>query len=383
MRYLCAPDSFKESLSALAAAEAMARGIRRADPRAVVDLCPISDGGEGTVDAMLAATRGRRMTARVLSPLGEPIEAAWGLLGSREGEPATAIVEMAAAAGLGLVPADKRDPMRTTTFGVGQLIKVALDAGAQRLILGIGGSATNDGGAGMAQALGVVFRDSLGRVLAAPMTGGLLANVAAIDPSGLDPRLAATPVVVACDVTNPLTGPSGASAIYGPQKGATPTQVAQLDRNLAHLAALLRTRLGRDVETLPGAGAAGGMGAGSVAFLNARLQRGVALVLEAVGFGQRVAGCDWCFTGEGRLDGQSLAGKACLGVARAAREHGVPTFALVGSIGPGGERALQEGLAGSRAIGEGLPVAESMRRAADLLENAAAEVVRGFQNKVG
>lgn len=379
MRYLCAPDSFKESLTALEAAEAMARGIRRADAGATVDLCPIADGGEGTVDAMLAATRGERRMTRVLSPLAEPIDAAWGLLGRREGEPLTAIVEMAAAAGLTLVPRDRRDPTATTTFGVGQLLKAALDAGAKRIILGIGGSATNDGGAGMAQALGVAFRDELGRDIAAPMTGGMLARVADIDASGLDPRLASTPVVVACDVTNPLTGPSGASAIYGPQKGATPEQVATLDANLAHFAELLRQRLGRDVETLPGAGAAGGMGAGSVAFLNASLQRGVALVLEAVGFAQRVRGCDWCFTGEGRLDGQSLAGKACLGVARAAREQGVPTFALVGNIGPGGEKAMEQGLAGARAIGEGLPVAESMRRAAELLEIAAYEVTASLR----
>lgn len=379
MRYLCAPDSFKESLTALEAAEAMARGIRRADTGATVDLCPIADGGEGTVDAMLAATRGERRMTRVLSPLAEPIDAAWGLLGRREGEPLTAIVEMAAAAGLTLVPRERRDPTATTTFGVGQLLKAALDAGAKRIILGIGGSATNDGGAGMAQALGVAFRDEIGRDIAAPMTGGMLARVADIDASSLDPRLTSTPVVVACDVTNPLTGPTGASAIYGPQKGATPEQVATLDANLAHFAELLRQRLGRNVETLPGAGAAGGMGAGSVAFLNAGLQRGVALVLEAVGFAQRVRGCDWCFTGEGRLDGQSLAGKACLGVARAAREQGVPTFALVGSIGPGGEKAMEQGLAGARAIGEGLPVAESMRRAAELLEIAAYEVTASLR----
>lgn len=382
MRYLCAPDSFKESLSARSAAEAMARGIRRADPGATIDLCPIADGGEGTVEAMLAATRGRAMISRVLGPLGEPIDAAWGLLGEgRTGEPLTAVVEMAAAAGLALVPPHQRDPTRTTTFGVGQLIRAALDAGARRIILGIGGSATTDGGAGMAQALGVRFRDARGHAIDRPLAGGLLADVADLDTAGLDPRLASTPFVVACDVTNPLTGPRGAAAVYGPQKGATPAQVALLDAQLARLADLLRRRLGRDVESLPGAGAAGGLGAGAVAFLDAKLQRGVELVLQAVGFDARVAGCDWCLTGEGRLDGQSLAGKACLGVALAARARGVPTFALVGSLGPGAEGAMTQGLAGARAIGQGLPLAESMRRAAELLEAAAEEVARGWVSR--
>lgn len=371
MRVILAPDSFKESLGAADAAAAMARGVKRAVADAQIDLCPIADGGEGTVEAMLSATDGRPRLTRVTGPLGEPVEARWGVLGTGDG---AAVMEMASAAGLALVPTDRRDPTKTTTHGVGELIRAALDVGAKRILLGIGGSATTDGGTGMAQALGVRFLDAGGNVIKQPMAGGLLASVAKIDMAGLDPRIAATTITVACDVTNPLTGPNGAAAIYGPQKGATPAQVKLLDDALAHLAGLLKEQVGADIQTLPGSGAAGGLGGGLVGFLNATLQKGIGLVLEAVRFEQRVAGCDLCLTGEGRLDGQSLSGKACLGVAQAATRHRVPTIALVGSLGSHAERTLEAGLKAYHVIGEGLPAAESMRRCAELLERAAHKV---------
>jgi glycerate kinase len=374
MKFICAPDSFKESLSAADAAAAMARGIRAVLPDAVVECCPIADGGEGTVDAMLAATAGQRHSTRVAGPLGEPVNADWGMLGQQPGEPRTAVMEMAAAAGLALVPPDRRDPARTTTRGVGELIRAALDAGARKIVLGIGGSATNDGGSGCAQALGVRFINENGQEITEPMSGGALASVVRIDMTGRDPRLRQVELVVACDVTNPMTGERGASAIYGPQKGATPAMVQTLDANLRHLARLFREQLQRDVEQTPGAGAAGGLGAGLLAMLDATLRPGVELVLSSLRFEDRCHGATWCFTGEGRIDGQSLSGKACLGVAHASARQGVKTVALVGSAGPGYEAALERGLHSVHVIAPDLPRDESMRRAAELIEARARQV---------
>ena len=268
MHILCAPDSFKESLTAAQAAAAMHRGILRACPDATIDLCPIADGGEGTVDALVTATQGQRRTTRVQGPLHDTVDAAWGLDAACH----NAFIEMAAAAGLALVPPDNRNPLHTTTFGVGELLHAALDERVQRIILGIGGSATNDAGLGMAQALGVHFFDAAGPLLDdAPLTGADLTRIARIDATALDPRLRHVQLTVACDVTNPLCGPNGAAAVYGPQKGATPAIVQQLDAGLAHLAERWRIDLGKDVAALPGAGAAGGLGGGLVAFLNATL----------------------------------------------------------------------------------------------------------------
>ncbi len=378
MKFVIAPDSFKESISAPDAAAAIARGIRRVYPDAECDLCPIADGGEGTVEALVAATGGSVRHAWVMGPLGEKVHAAWGLLGDDK----TAVVEMAAASGLPLVPVEKRNPMLTTTYGTGELIKAALDAGVTRIILGIGGSATTDGGTGVAQALGYAFLDPSGTRINGIMTGGKMAEVGSIDRSGVDSRLAGVTVVVACDVTNPLTGPSGAPAVYGPQKGATPEMVHALDAGLARLAGVIRSTMGLDVQMLPGAGAAGGLGAGSIAFLNATLSPGIALVLEAVGFDARVKGASACLTGEGRIDGQSLAGKACLGVAHGALKHGVRTWALVGSAGPGASEAIKAGLSGYMVIGKGLPKEESMRRAGELLEASGERWAQAWKLKV-
>jgi glycerate kinase len=375
MKVICAPDKFKGSLTAAQAAGALARGVRRARPDAQVEVCPMADGGEGTVEAFLGSFGpSAARSTRVCGPLGADTQAAWALVADHQ-ERKTAVIEMAAASGLELLPAAQRDPTRTSTRGTGQLIAAALDQGPQTILIGIGGSATSDGGCGCAQALGVEFLDQYARPIDEPLSGGLLSSISRIRIERRDPRLARVRILAACDVTNPLTGPHGAAYVYAPQKGATPRQVIDLDNGLRHLAALWREQLGIDVENLPGAGAAGGLGAGLVVFLGAVLRRGVEVVLEAVDFAARVRGSDLCLTGEGRLDGQTASGKTVSGVAQAAKAQGVPTIALVGALGAGAERTLEHGLAGYELIGPGLPIEESKRRAAELLEAAAARVV--------
>ena len=371
MRVICAPDSFKEALSARRAAEAMARGVRGARPGAEVDVCPVADGGEGTVEAIVAATGGRRRITRVMGPLGSAVEAEWGLLPD-----GTAVIEMAAASGLALVPEGERDPERTTTYGTGELVRAAAGSGAERILLGIGGSATCDGAAGMAQALGARLLDERGRVLPPPIGGAALRRVARVEAEGLDPRVAALPTTVACDVDSPLLGPKGAARVFAPQKGATPEQVERLEAGLRALSAAWRALAGYDVGASPGAGAAGGLGAGLLALLGAELAPGSELVLRAVGFDRRVAGCALCLTGEGRLDGQSMAGKACIGVARAARAARVDAYALVGAAGPEADRCHEAGLTGYRVIGAGLSHPASLAETAELIEAAAAEIAR-------
>jgi glycerate kinase len=373
MRMVVAPDKFRGSLSAAEAARALARGVRAADPSAVVDEVPMADGGEGTVEALVAATRGTFREAEVTGPLGEPVRARFGLLGHGT----TAALEMASVSGLALVPPDRRDPSRTTTRGTGELLLAAVEAGARRVVLGIGGSATNDGGAGLAQALGYRLLDRDGRDIGPG--GGSLDRLARIDPSGRDHRLDGVEVEVACDVDNPLCGPRGASAVYGPQKGADPDMIRSLDRNLGHLAGIVVRDLGLTVAEIPGAGAAGGLGAGLVAFASARLERGVTLVIRAVGLADRLRGADLCLTGEGAIDASSAFGKTAVGVARLARSLGVPTLALAGTLGPGSETVLAEGVDGLFSLCPG-PIAleEAVARAPELLERAAEHAVRGF-----
>ena len=327
MKIVIAPDAFKESLSAAEVALAIEAGFREVFPAAEICRLPVADGGEGTVDAMVAALGGRRVAARVTGPLGEPVEAFYGLCG----DGATVVIEMAAASGLALVPSARRNPLLTTSFGTGELIRAALDAGARHLIVGIGGSATNDAGAGMLQALGAALLDGAGRPLG--RGGEALADLARIAVDGLDPRLAGCRIEVACDVDNPLTGERGASAVFGPQKGATPAMVQRLDANLAHFAAVLQRDLGVAVADVPGAGAAGGVGAALLGPLGARLRPGIEIVTGALGLEAAVADADLVITGEGRLDVQSLRGKAPLGVARIARRHGKPVIAIAGSLG--------------------------------------------------
>ena len=327
MKIVIAPDSYKESLSALEVAQAVEAGFRQVFPDADYVLVPVADGGEGTVDAMVAATGGRKETVTVSGPLGEPVEAFYGLTGDGD----TAVIEMAAASGLALVPPDRRNPLLTSSRGTGELIRAALDAGARRFILGIGGSATNDGGAGMVQALGARLLDLEGRELDG--SGGDLARLERIDVSALDPRLAECRIEVACDVDNPLTGARGASAVFGPQKGATPEMVQALDANLARLARIVGRDLGVAVDTVPGAGAAGGMGAAMLAFFGATLKPGIEIVTAAVDLDTQVRDADLVITGEGRIDFQTVHGKTPIGVARVAKRHGKPVIGIAGSLG--------------------------------------------------
>ena len=306
-------------------AEALARGVRQVFPEAELVLLPVADGGEGTVRALVQASGGQTVTTRVLGPLGQPVNATWGLLGNGE----IAVIEMAAASGLPLIRRDERNPMRTTTFGTGELIRHALDHGVRKLIIGIGGSATNDGGAGMARALGVRFLDESGHEL--PLGGGALRHLTRVDASDLDPRVRQVEVEVASDVNNPLCGPTGASHVYGPQKGADAEMVQELDEALARYAEVLKRDVGKDVRDVPGAGAAGGLGAGLMAFLDARLRSGVDIVFQAIGLEAKLEGADLVFTGEGRMDSQDAYGKGPMAVVERARRLGIPTIAVVGS----------------------------------------------------
>ncbi|HTP51049.1 MAG TPA: glycerate kinase [Anaeromyxobacteraceae bacterium] len=371
MRVVVAPDSFKGSCSALSVAEAMGRGIRAVFPDAEVRMVPIADGGEGTVEALVAATKGRIVRRSVRGPLGEPVTAHWGVLG----DGATAVIEMAAASGLPLVPKERRDPRVTTTYGTGELMLAALESGASTLIVGIGGSATNDGGTGMARALGVRFLDSSGNPI--PEGGAALARLARIDRSGMDRRAAASSILVACDVDNPLTGPRGASAVYGPQKGATPEMVQELDAALGHYAEVARAATGRDIATLPGAGAAGGLGAGLLFFTPARLRPGVEVVLEATRFDDIVKGADLVVTGEGRTDFQTAMGKAPVGVAAAAKRHGIPVICVSGGLSEGADEVLAKGIDALASVAPGpMTLEEAMRRVGELVESGTARAFR-------
>lgn len=371
---MLAPDSFKGSLTAAEAADAMAAGVARVDRAIEVDRCPISDGGEGFLDTVLAASGGQRVVSRVTGPLGEPVDAAWGLIHDET----TAVVEMAQAAGLELVPDDRRDPTRTTTYGVGELLIEAWARGSRSVLVGIGGSATNDGGAGMAQALGYRFLDAASRALPHPVRGGDLQAIAEIRCESVHPGTEKNVVFVACDVNNPLTGPEGAAAVYGPQKGATPAQVETLDRGLGNLARRMTQAFGRSFE-FPGAGAAGGLGAGLRGFCRrSALTPGISLVLEFTDFDDRVERCDVCLTGEGRLDRQSLSGKAVARVAEGAGYADVPAIALVGSVTPDAEQPMKYGLQAYHVIGDGHDDAYAMRHAARLLTQCTERVVRGW-----
>ena len=363
MRVLVAPDKFRGTLTAAEAAAAIAAGCRAAVPSAVVDEAPLGDGGEGTMDALVAALGGRTSRVRVTGPLGDPVDAEFGILPD-----GTAVVEMARASGLALLAPSRRAPMRTTTRGTGELILAAARAGSRRILLCVGGSATNDGGAGMAQAIGVRMLDAHGRDL---RPGGVhLLELASIDMTGLDPAVQRLTTIVATDVRNPLTGPSGAAAVYGPQKGASAADVATLDAALGHLAAVIHRDLGIDVRDLEGAGAAGGLGAGAVAFLGARLRSGAEVVMDAVGFGPRLDAADVVVTAEGRFDAGSLAGKVPGAVISAARAARVPVAVLCGT-----KRIDAEGALGTWSLDERFGRQEALERAAPSLRRLAAEVV--------
>lgn len=369
MKIVIAPDSFKESLSATEVADQIEAGFREIFPDLECFKLPMADGGEGLVAALIAATGGKIVSAQVTGPMGEKVEAFYGITGDGE----TAIIEMAAASGLSLVPPVLRNPLKTTSFGTGELILTALDAGLRNFIIGIGGSATNDGGAGMLQSLGVKLLDQHGEEIS---TGGEgLAQLSRIDVSKLDPRLQRCQVQVACDVDNPLTGINGASVVFGPQKGATPEMIASLDQALAHFASLVQRDLQRDVANVPGAGAAGGMGAALLAFLNAELRSGVDIVIEATGLDDAISRADLVISGEGRIDGQSAYGKAPVGVARAAARHNVPVIGIAGSLGKGASVIYQHGFVALFSVVNGpCSLEEALDDAAENIRTTARNI---------
>ncbi|WP_449126089.1 glycerate kinase [Pseudomonas viridiflava] len=371
MKIVIAPDSFKDSLSAQAVADAIASGLAEVWPHAELVKCPMADGGEGTIEAVLDACEGQWMSAQVSGPLGDSVDAHWGWLAQSR----TAIIEMAMASGLQLLTRAQRDACLTSTVGTGQLISAALDAGAQRVILAIGGSATNDGGSGMLSALGARFLDRNDQPL--PRGGRALTDLARIDLSGLDPRLANVRVEIAADVDNPLCGPNGASHIFGPQKGASPDQVLALDAALGHFADHSARTLGRDLRDSPGSGAAGGMGFAAKAYLNASFRAGVEVVADLTGLEQALVGADLVITGEGRFDAQTLRGKTPLGVARVAQRQHVPIIVLAGTLGEGYEQLYQHGISAAFALTSGpMDLEHACREAPRLLQERARDVAR-------
>lgn len=338
-RFVLAPDSFKESMSAKKACEAMERGIRKVLPDAEVNHVPMADGGEGTVDALVDGSDGTRIEVVVSGPiLTEKVTTYYGLLADKK----TAVMEMAKANGIELLAENQRNPLHTSTYGTGEMIKAALDHGAERIIIGIGGSVTNDGGAGMAQALGVRLLDEENNEI--PVGGGALSKLATIDVTNIDPRIKNTEIVIASDVTNPLTGPKGASVVFGPQKGATPEMVEELDKNLVHYAKVIEKELEIDIADQLGAGAAGGLGAGLLVFAGASMRSGVDLVIELTHLEEVISQADYIFTGEGGMDFQTKFGKAPYGVAKVAKKYQKPVFACAGYIGENVEVLYDEGI---------------------------------------
>ena len=378
MKIVIAPDSFKDSLNAQGVAEAIALGLADVWPDAQLLKCPMADGGEGTVESILAACDGELRRTPVRGPLGAMVEAAWGWLPQSR----TAIIEMAEASGLQLVAPNLRDACTSSTYGTGELIRAALDAGAQRVILAIGGSATNDGGAGAMQALGVKLLDAQGQTL---VPGGLaLAQLARLDLGELDPRLAKVRFDIAADVNNPLCGPHGASAIFGPQKGASPEQVEQLDQALGHFAERCAQALDKDVRDEPGSGAAGGLGFAAKAFLGAQFQAGVEVVAELVGLAEAVKGTDLVITGEGRFDAQTLRGKTPFGVARLARQHGVPVIVIAGTLGEGYQALYEHGIDAAFALASGpMTLQQACADAPRLLRERARDIARVWRVAAG
>ncbi len=375
MKIVIAPDSFKGCLSALEVCDAAADGISAiSDDYEIVEV-PMADGGEGTVQSLVDATDGQFVTERVTGPLGEPVDATYGLLGDGE----TAVIEMAAASGLPLVPEHSRNPLHTTTYGTGELIRAALDKGRRKLIVGIGGSATTDAGAGVAQALGVRLLDDHGEEI--EPTGAGLGRLATIDMSGADPRLPDTEIRVACDVDNPLYGERGAAHVYGPQKGASPEDVKVLDRHLRRFADIVQRDLGLDVRDIPGAGAAGGLGAGLVAFCGASLEPGVEIVIDAVDLPGQMRGADLCITGEGAIDSQTAFGKTPAGVTAVARRQGVPVIAIGGGVALNAVSLHERGFAALASIlNEPMALTEAMKpdRARQMIAFTAQQIVRCF-----
>jgi len=366
MKIVICPDSFKESLSSIEVCDCVERGLKKANSKFKIEKIPLADGGEGTVKALVLATEGRSLKCRVKGPLGRRIWAGYGILGDRK----TAIIEMAAASGLALVPQKRRNPLLTTTYGTGELIANALNRGCRRIIIGIGGSATVDGGCGMAQALGAKLLDGKGKDIG--FGGGEIEKIEKIDLKFMDKRVRGTKFIIASDVRNPLLGPRGAARVYGPQKGATPKMVERLERGLSHLARVIRKELSVSVENLPGAGAAGGLGAGLYAFLGAKMESGAELVMRIARLEERIKKADLVITGEGQLDRQTLYGKAIMGVVKMARKYRVPVICIAGSIMPEAKDLYRLGVKGLFSTTT-MPMSlqQAMGKSRSLLINAA------------
>jgi glycerate kinase len=371
VKIVIAPQGFKGNLNSRQVGLAIENGIKRVLPGAETIVKPMADGGEGTAQTLVEATGGRLITTEATGPLSKPVSAQWGLLGDK----ATAVIETAAASGLTLVPTEQLNPLSTTTYGTGELILAALDHGCRELIIGIGGSATNDGGAGMAQALGVQLLDSRG--MAVPFGGAALAELEHVDVSRLDPRLANCKVLLACDVTNPLCGIEGASAVYGPQKGATPEMVSHLNAALSHYADVIYRDLGVDFRNNSGAGAAGGLGMGLMVFLKAEIMSGIDMVIRSTGLTKELEDADLVFTAEGRIDSQTVRGKAPVGIARKAKEFGLPVIALAGEVADGYQAVYQQGIDAVFSITPGpISLGQSLAQAEKLVANVAENTMR-------
>jgi glycerate kinase len=371
VKFVLAPDSYKGSLTAIQACDAMEEGIRRVISDAEIVKVPMADGGEGTVQSLVDAMNGHMVEAKVSNPLGEPVWAKYGILQDQE----TAVIEMAEASGLYLIDSKRRNPLLTTTYGTGELILDALNRGCRKFILCLGGSATNDGGAGMAQALGVKLVDEVGDDL--PFGGGSLNRLHRIDVTGLDPRIKDSSFTAACDVDNPLCGMTGASYVFGPQKGAVAEMIALLDQNLVHYAYLIEKQLGKSVRDLPGAGAAGGLGAGIIAFLEGSLKKGVQIVIEATRLEEKIYGADLVLSGEGQSDYQTEYGKTPYGVAKAASETGVSVVLISGSIGLGIETLYEHGVTSVFSmIDRPMTLENAMKNAKQLLTDMTERVIR-------
>lgn len=371
MKILLAPDSFKDCLSAAEVANYLAEGIKRVSPHITIRSIPVADGGEGFVSTMLSVKQGTTISCRTTDPLGREIDACYGILDNGQ----TAVIEMATASGIELLSPEERNPLNTSTRGTGQLMKDAMQRGCRKLIIGIGGSATNDGGTGMARALGYRFLNQHNQEI--PEGGGYLNQLHHIDQSSVFPLLKQPEIVAACDVNNPLTGPHGASAVYGPQKGATPAMVSQLDQNLEHLAKIIQQDLQLGVAELPGGGAAGGLGAGLVAFAGATLRTGFSIISEQTGLEQAIQEADWVFTGEGKIDHQTKQGKTPWGVAQLARKHNKPCIGIAGLLGDRFQELYHEGFSSLFTLQNGpLSLEESLAQAPGLIADTAEQVFR-------
>jgi glycerate kinase len=372
-----APDAFKGSLTAHQVAEAMERGVKNADSDIETVLIPMSDGGEGTVQSLVDAVGGQIVTALVKGPLLQEVNAFYGILEGGK----TAIIEMASASGLPLITEKERDPLKTTTYGTGQLIKDALDKGCRKLIIGLGGSATNDAGSGMIQALGARLLDKNGDDIG--FGGSALEKLHRIDLSGFDLRIKDCNIYAACDVNNPLCGEEGASYVYGPQKGANKEIANRLDSNLEWFAKLIKEQLGKEIKDLPGAGAAGGLGGGVVAFLNGELKKGIDIVVELTGLKKKIEGADLVITGEGMIDYQTAFGKTPFGVAQTAKKQNIPVIAIAGSLGQDYQTLYQKGFDGIYSIiNKPMSLEEAIRNGAKLVEEATESIIRTLKNYI-